>query len=330
MVLPGFGCVIRGTGSALGSIEVSSTTLEERLGLRPGWIEERTGVRTRNVAAPGERTTELGVRAAKAALEDADLDPQRLGMVICATMTPEMPCPATGQRIADLIGAVPCGAFDITSACTGFLTGMNLAANTIRVGAAEHILVVGSDWLSPTIDPSDPKMVPLFGDAATAAVLSRCSDPHLGCQVQHINADGGQWASIYQPRCEADLPPGVKPPETYGYLTMNGLAVFRFAVETLIRIIPEALAAAKLTLEDADLILLHQSNLRIIDPVRQHLGLCEDRCPAIIHRTGNTSGGSVGLLLDSVRREGRLKSGMTVVLAAVGGGLSWGASVWRV
>lgn len=330
MGLPGYGCTIRGTGSALGSTEVRSADLEIRLGLRTGWIEERTGVAVRYIVAPGERNTDLAVRAAKTALFDADLDPKKLGLVICATMTAEMPCPATAQRIVDQIGAVPCGSFDLTSACTGFLAGMNLAANHVRVGVAEHVLVVGSDVLTPTIDPGDPKMVPLFGDAAAAAIVSRHSEPNRGCLVQKLASDGGQWASIYQPQCSADLPPMVKPPERYGYLTMNGLAVFRFAVETLTHIIPEVLTEAGLTIDDADLILLHQSNLRIIEPVRQHLGLTEERCPAIIQRTGNTSGGSIGLVLDHVRREGMLKPGMTVVFAAVGGGLSWGASVWKV
>lgn len=330
MGLPGYGCIIRGTGSALGSTEVRSPELEIRLGLRTGWIEERTGVAVRYIVAPGERNTDLAVRAAQTALFDADLDPKKLGLVICATMTAEMACPATAQRVVDQIGGVPCGAFDLTSACTGFLAGMNIAANTVRVGAAEHVLVIGSDVISPTIDPNDPKMIPLFGDAAAAAVVSRGPDSQRGCIVQQLASDGGQWASIYQPNCRADLPPLVKPPERYGYLTMNGLAVFRFAVETLTHIIPEVLKEAGLTINDADLILLHQSNLRIIEPVRQHLGLTEEKCPAIIQRTGNTSGGSVGLVLDSVRREGRMKPGMTVVLAAVGGGLSWGASVWKV
>lgn len=330
MQLPGYGCEIRGTGTALGSVAVQSSDLEEKFGLRNGWVEDRTGVQVRYLVGPGERTTDLAVRASEAALESAGLAANQLDLVICATMTAEMPCPATAHRVVDRLGAVPCGAFDLTSACTGFLSGMHMAANGIRAGAYNHVLVVGADVLSPTVDPNDPRMMPLFGDAAGAAIISRSKDAKLGCLAQRLRSDGSQWSALYQPQREEDIPPGMKPPERYGYLCMNGLAVFRFAVEALTQIIPETLADAGLSIGEADLVLLHQSNLRIIEPIRATLGLSEETCPAIIQNTGNTSGGSVGLLLDEVNRQGLLHPDMTVVLAAVGGGLSWGASVWKI
>jgi 3-oxoacyl-[acyl-carrier-protein] synthase-3 len=265
----------------------------------------------------------LGIPVAGVAPTDIDL-------LICATMTAEMPCPATAQQIAARIGAVPCGAFDLTSACTGYLTAMHLAANNIRAGVNRNILVVGTDLLSPTIDANDYKMAAIFGDAASAAVVSRSDNPAKGCFGQMMCADGREWAAVYQPRCPEDMPPGVDEPERYGILIMNGLAVYRFAVETMVQIIPEVLAGQGLTLADADLVLVHQSNLRIIERVRDALDLDANKCPSVIEWTGNTSGGSVGVVLDTVRRDGRLKPGMTVVLAAVGGGLSWGASVWKV
>lgn len=295
-----------------------------------GWVVDRTGVAVRHVVAEGERTTTLGVAAAKQALEIAKIDPKQLDLVICATMTAEMPCPATSQRIAAELGAAPCGAFDLTSACTGYLSALHMAANGIRCGAYRHVLVVGSDVLSDIVDENDPKMAPLFGDAAAAAVIVGDDDPTKGCIFQRLHANGGDWAHIYQPAREADLPPGVSPPERYGLLTMNGLAVYRFAVETLVHMIPETLEQAGLKIDDVDLILLHQSNLRIIERVRDALGLKAVKCPTVIEWTGNTSGGSLGLLLDEMHRGGRLRPGKMVLLAAVGGGLSWGASLWKL
>jgi 3-oxoacyl-[acyl-carrier-protein] synthase-3 len=326
----GFGCFVRGSGTSRGSINLTSQELEGRFQLGEDWIVERTGVESRPIATAGVGTNELAALAAEAALADAGVSAKDLGLVICATMTPEMPCPATCHRVIDRIGATPCGGFDVTAACTGFLAGMSLASNAIRAGAYEHVLVVGADLLSRIVDQADPRMAVLFGDAGAAIVFSRADERERGCLVQHLGSDGGQWGLIYQPSGPDDLPPGVKPPKQYGFLTMHGPSVFRFAVTTLCKIIPEALAAAGMTVADADLVILHQSNMRIIEKVRSELGLSADRCPAVIQSTGNTSGGSVGMVIDAVRKEGRLKPGMVVAFAAVGGGLCWGASVWRV
>lgn len=326
----GYGCEIRGSGSAFGTQLIDSAALERRLKLPVGWSADRTGVRTRRYVESGVRTLDLATEAAKAALIDAELSPHELGLVICATMTPEMPCPATGHRLVDNIGATPCGAFDLTSACTGWLAGMHLAADSVRSGTHQHVLVVGADVLSPTVDHNDPKMACLFGDAASAAVVSRSENPNLGCLIQRLHSDGGQWASVYQPRCIDDLPPNTPQPERYNLLTMNGLAVFRFAVMTLVNLIPETIAAAGLTMPDIDLFLLHQSNLRIINSIRLQLDLNEEKCPTVIETTGNTSGGSVGVLLDAQFKAGRVRPGSNILFAAVGGGLSWGASIWRV
>lgn len=326
----GYGCSIRGTGSAFGSVLVESETLERRLKLPIGWSADRTGVRSRRYVAPGTRTLDLATAAAKSALEDANLAPSELGLVICATMTPEMTCPATAHRLVDNIGATPAGAFDLTSACTGWLAGMHLAADGIRTGSYEHVMVVGADVLSPTIDHDDPKMACLFGDAAAAAIVSRSSDPDLGCRVQKLHSDGGQWQSVYQPRCLDDVPSNAPQPERFNLLTMNGMAVFRFAVMTLVHVIPETLAVVGMTMDDIDLVLLHQSNLRIINSVRLQLDLSEDKCPTVIETTGNTSGGSVGVLFDDQRKKGRVPPGSKIMFAAVGGGLSWGASIWQM
>jgi 3-oxoacyl-[acyl-carrier-protein] synthase-3 len=325
----GNGCFVRGSGTSQGALKLTSQELEGRFQLGEGWIVERTGVESRPIAEPGVRTNELAAQAARAALADAGVAPADLGLVICATMTPEMPCPATSHRVIDMIGATPCGGFDVTAACTGFMAGMNLAANGIRAGAHEHVLVIGADLLSRIVAQDDPRMAVLFGDAGAAVVLSRCDEPDRGCLVQHLASDGSQWPLIYQPSRLEDLPPGAKMPSRWGLLTMHGPSVFRFAVSTLVKIIPEAMAAAGLTLADADLVILHQSNMRIIEKVRTELRLSPERCPAVIQSTGNTSGGSVGMVIDAVRKEGRLPPGLVVVYAAVGGGLCWGASVWR-
>lgn len=328
--MTGFGCCIRGTGSAFGSRFVDSAVIEDRLNAPAGWCADRTGIRSRYHAADGERTTDFAVRAAERALADSGIAPGELDLVICATMTPEMCCPASAHRLIDRIGATPAGGFDLTSACAGYLSGMQLAADSIRVGTHRNVLVVGSDVLSPTIDLDDPKVAGLFGDGAGATLLSRDDDPNRGCVAQLMGSDGGQWDAVYHPRVPADIPPGMPPPAQYDRLVMNGLAVYRFATSKMIEIIPQALAKAGLTLADADVVLLHQSNLRIINNVRLEFSWDEEKCPSIIETTGNTSGGSVGTLLDAQWRAGKVRPGMTVVMAALGGGLSWAASVWRV
>ncbi len=330
MVSAGHGCAIRGTGSAFGSVLMESGTLEKRLKLPDGWAADRTGVRSRRYAAPGVRTLDLATAAALAALEDSGISPRALGLVICATMTPEMSCPATAHRLVDNIGATPCGAFDLTSACTGWLAAMHLAADGIRAGTYDHVMVVGADVLNPIVDQDDPKMACLFGDAAAATIVSRSQDATKGCVIQQLHSDGGQWSAVYQPRRIDDLPENTPQPERYNLLTMNGMAVFRFAVMTLVHMIPETLTAAGMTMDDIDLVLLHQSNLRIINSVRLQLDLSEEKCPTVIETTGNTSGGSLGVLFDAQRRLGRVRPGTNILFAAVGGGLSWGASIWRV
>jgi 3-oxoacyl-[acyl-carrier-protein] synthase-3 len=327
--MAGFGCSIRGTGTAFGSRVIDSAMIEERLGAPAGWCADRTGVRSRTHVGEGERTTDLAVRAAEAALADAGLPARAMGLVICATMTPEMPCPAVSHRVIDRIGATPVGGFDLTAACSGYLTALQLAADTIRTGTYEHVLVVGSDVLSRHIDPDDPKVAGLFGDGAAAAVLSRDPDPERGCLAQLVGSDGGQWDAVYHPRCPADIPEGYPPPPQYDRLVMNGLAVYRFATDKLIEIIPVVLQSSGRTVADVDLALLHQSNLRIINNVRLEFGWSDEKCPSVIETTGNTSGGSLGMLIDAQRKSGRLTAGQTVVMGAVGGGLCWAASVWR-
>jgi 3-oxoacyl-[acyl-carrier-protein] synthase-3 len=322
------GVRISGTGIALPQRVVGNAALEAQLGLTAGWIEERTGVRERRVATE-ERPIDLGFTAGAAALADAGIAPDEIDLLLFATLTPEMPTPASACRVAERLGAVPCGALDLSVACTGFVAGLGFAADAIALGRCRHVLVIGAEVISRVVDWTDARTAPLFGDAAAAAVVSPSDDPRQGCLFQHLGADARDWHDLFVPREAADLPPGREPPPCYNTIQMTGRPVFRFAVSTLDRILPEAAAACGLGLRDLRRILLHQSNARIIDKVRADLGLPPEQVPVNIDRYGNTSAASVGLVLHEARQRGDLRPGDLVLFGAVGGGMTWGTSLWR-
>lgn len=315
---------------AVGNRCVENHELIERFGLAPDWIVSRTGVERRYHVSDDQRTSDLACLASQRALQQAEVAVGEVELLICATMTPEMQCPATAVRTAEKLGTNPVAAFDINAACTGFLAALHSADALLRVGSAETALVVGVDVLSQIIDHNDPRVAGLFGDAAAAVVLRRVQSHQIGCLAQRLGSDGKNWPLIYHPESPRDLPPGHEPPVHWKQLRMDGRQVFRFAVETLSELIPDIVAEAGLQMADVRHFVLHQSNLRIIERIRENLNIAPERCPVTIDRYGNTSAASIGIGLYELQQRGELRRGDVIVLAAVGGGLTWGASVWRV
>jgi 3-oxoacyl-[acyl-carrier-protein] synthase-3 len=323
------GARISGTGVCVPERVVTNADLAASVNVSPDWIVERTGIRERRLVRPGQRTVELATEAAARALADAGLRPQDIDLLVLCTITAEMVTPGSACRIVANLGAVPCGAVDLSVACSGFVTGLNFAASSLRTGAYRHILVVGAEVLSEIVDWSDPRTAPLFGDAAGAAVVSPTDDARQGCLYQKIGSDARRWHELYLARVPSDVPCGVPVPDRLGVLRMDGPAVFRFAVGTFQHIVQDALKTCGLRPEQVKRYALHQANGRILEKVRTSLNLTREQVPINIDRYGNTSAASVALVLHEMHANGELTPGDLVLFGAVGGGMTWATSLWR-
>ncbi len=326
------GVAIRGTGVGLPERVVTNDDLARIVDTSDEWITQRTGIKTRRRSAEGERTSDLAASAVTQALQAAGLNPTDLDLLICATMTPDVICPAASAKVVQKIGAVPCGAFDLNIACTGLVAALNAAAGFIAAGYYRRVAVVGAEQLSTIVDWEDRATCVLFGDGAGAAVLEACEDASRGCLYQSLHSDAGRGDSLYVPRTEADIPQSEA--ENYtgkpGTLQMNGKAVYQFAVRTLAQCVEDALAATGLTAADVKIVIPHQSNIRMLQSAWKRLGFADDQVYINIDRFGNTSAASIGICLHELMSGGGVSEGDTVIFVAQGGGLSWGTSVWRL
>lgn len=297
------------------------------------WIRQRTGIAERRVCDPakGETTRTLCSTALRRAIDDAGVAASDLDLVIVATVSGEMACPATACRVAADVGAAGAGAFDLLAACSGFVFSLNVAHDLIRGGNYRTIGIVGCDAMSRIIDFSNRSVGVLFGDAAGAAVLTRSDDPTRGLVCSSMHADGSGWQDLYLPRTEDDLPPGVTADDVnVGTLQMDGRRIYKFAVGKFPALIEDTLRTAGLTPEDVDQFVCHQSNARMLEAARERIGIPNDKLPINIDRYGNCSGGSVPLLFDELREAGKCNAGDTVMFVAFGAGLTWGSSLWRL
>jgi len=329
---PPAGVRLVGTGVSLPERVLTNADLEKMVETNDEWITQRTGIRERRVAPEGTQTWQLGAEAVEHALADAGLEAPQLDLVLVATITPDMMCPSTSCRIVDAIGATPAGAMDLTVACTGFVAALNTAANFIRSGAYRHVAVVGVEMLTRITDWDDRKTCILFGDAGAAAIVAGSENPEQGCIYQSLHSDGGKWRELYLPTREEHLPEAGRGAEftgAFGTLQMAGREIYKFAVTTLQQAISEAMEACGLTADDVSMVVAHQSNARILSSAGEKLGLGE-KLYINIDRFGNTSAASAGICLHELRRDGRIGPGDTVIFVALGGGLTWGASVWRL
>ncbi len=332
---PSIGVRFAGTGSCLPEGRLTNADLTKLMETSDEWIVQRTGVRERRKIdrAKGESTATLAAGALKNALAAAHLQGSDLDLIICATMTPEMECPATACVVSALVSAGHCGAFDLNAACSGFIFGMNTAHDLIRGGAYRTIAVIGADTLTELMDYSNNGRgtAIIFGDGAGAAIFRATDDTSKGLLAQAMHADGEGWKEIYVPHEERDFPKGIAcDPCKYGYVQMNGASVFKFAVGTFPELIQQTLDKANLTPDKIDMYVCHQSNARILGAARERFGIPEERLYINIDRYGNTVGASVPLCLDELVRAGRIKEGMKVMFLGFGGGLTWGSSLWQL
>jgi 3-oxoacyl-[acyl-carrier-protein] synthase-3 len=324
-----------GTGLGLPGKTLTNADLEKLMDTSDEWIVQRTGIRERRILDndKGESTCTMATAALRQALERSGKQPTDLDLVICATMTPEMNCPATACRVVEHVGAGNAGAFDLSAACSGFVFGMNVAHDMIKGGAYRTIGVIGADALSPLMDYSTAgrSTAIIFGDAAGAAIFTADDNSSLGILAQAMHADGSGWKDIYVPNCTRDFPTGTAPdPAKIGTVQMNGATVFKFAVGTFPELIQETLDKASLKASDVDMFVCHQSNARILHAARERFGLAEHKLYVNIDRYGNTVGASVPLCLHELIMQGRIKPGMKVMFVAFGGGLTWGSSLWQL
>jgi 3-oxoacyl-[acyl-carrier-protein] synthase III len=323
----GFRSLVMGCGGYLPERVVSNAELARRLDTSDEWIVQRTGIRQRHVAAQGEFTSDLAVRAAERALASAGVAAGDIDLLVLATATPDNTFPATAARVQARLGlARGAPAFDVQAVCTGFIYALAVADNFLRCGQARRALVIGAETFSRILDWEDRGTCVLFGDGAGALVLeaqpSNGSGHERGVLSTHLHADGSGYELL-------QVDGGPSSTGTTGLLRMEGREIFRQAVLRLAEVVDEALVANGLTAADIDWLVPHQANRRIIDGMGRKLGLDERRVVITIDRHANTSAASVPLALAEAAGDGRLQPGQLVLLEAMGGGLTWGAGLVR-
>jgi len=312
-----FGVEIAGTGRYLPEKLLTNADLSKMVDTSDEWIVQRTGIRERRICDPekNESTRTLSQWALERALEDAQIDPKELDLVILGSVTGDMRCPATACRIAADVGAVNAGAFDLLAACSGFVYGLNIAHDMIRLGSQKTIAVIGCDTMSTVMDYTDRSICVLFGDSAGATILRATDDTSKGMRVGAMHANGEGWQNLYLPERVADIPKGIDPSGVMLHtLQMSGREVYKFAMGTFPRLIEETIERANITPNDVDMYICHQSNIRMLDSARDRLGIPPEKMYINIDRYGNCSAGSVPVCLDELRKNGKCKEGDLVRL----------------
>lgn len=324
-MIGGRGATITGLGTALPAREVTNDELAATLDTSDEWIRKRTGIRSRRVADVGVCASDLGIEAARAALADAGLGPQQVGLVLTATISPDQLMPATAARIAYEVGAVNAGCCDLSAGCTGFVYALALATGAVSAGLHEHVLVVGAEVISRILDWQDRSTAVLFGDAAGAAVVSPAGN--TGRILGFDLGSDGSGGDLLTVRAGGSRMPASHETVDQGlhYLRMNGREIFRFATRVMMESASRVLEKCGRTVADIDLFVPHQANLRIIEAAIHRIGIPRDRVCTNLERYGNTSCASIPLCLTEAQAAGRLHQGDLVLLMGFGAGLTWGA-----
>jgi 3-oxoacyl-[acyl-carrier-protein] synthase-3 len=309
---------IIGTGSYLPAKVLTNADLAGTVDTSDEWIQQRTGIRERHIAADNESASDLALQASRRALEMAGITADQLDLIIVATTTPDMVFPSTACILQSKLGAKNMPAFDVQAVCSGFVYALNTADLYIRSGQYEHVLVVGAEVYSRILDWSDRGTCVLFGDGAGAVVLKRSNTP--GILASRLHADGNHAGILSVPGqvCRGAV-------SGTPLLQMDGGAVFKFAVKVLEEVALETLDAAGLQKSDIDWLIPHQANIRIIQATAKKLGVTMERVVTTVDRHANTSAASVPLALDEAVRDGRIRADHRVMLEGVGGGFTWGA-----
>jgi len=327
---------ILGCGSYLPDRIVTNEELSKTVDTSDEWIRSRSGIAQRHIAADGQATSDLALRAGQRALEHAGISAAEVDLIICATTTPDNTFPSTAAKVQSRIGMVGGAAFDVQAVCSGFIYGLAVADNFIRCGQAKTVLLIGAETFSRILDWTDRGTCVLFGDGAGAIVMRAMPEDEnhdgggngkghnsgRGVLSTHIHSDGTHYDLLY-------VDGGPSTTQTVGHLRMNGREVFRHAVTNLASVVDEALDANGLQRADLDWLVPHQANKRIIDSTAKKLGMSMDHVVLTVEQHANTSAASIPLALDFAVKDGRIKRGDLVLLEAMGGGLTWGAGLVR-
>ncbi len=313
-------------GSALPRRAVSNLELAETVDTSDEWIVQRTGIRQRYIAGPDEKTSDLAIAAARAALDRAGLTGSEIDLIVLATTTPDNTFPATASRVQAALGMVGGVAFDVQAVCSGFVFALSTADNMMRLGQANRALVIGAETFTRILDWNDRGTCVLFGDGAGAVVLEASlgngDADDRGILSTHLRSDGRLHDALY-------VDGGVSSTGTVGHVRMEGREVFKHAVTNMAECAEIALKANGLTVDAVDWLVPHQANRRIIEATCRKLGLPLDRVIMCVERHANTSAASVPLALDEAVTDGRIKPGDMVLMDAMGGGFTWGSALAR-
>ena len=317
---------ITGLGCEVPQRIVTNDDLSRTLDTSDEWIMERTGIRERRVAAPEEALSDFALPASQRALAQAGVDGADIDLIIVATVTPDMAFPSTAAILADQLGATDAGAYDLSAGCTGFMYALAQAYGMLAGGLSQRALVVGGDLISKIIDWTDRRGAVLFGDGAGAVVLDRVE--HGGFLGFELGADGSGGPQLYLPAGGSRLPASAETVASKQHFAqMNGREVFKFATRVLVSSAQKLLAECGRSIDDVDVYVPHQANVRIIDHATKRLGIPDDRVVVNVDRYGNTSSGSIPLALADAAEDGRLDPGKLVLMTGMGAGLTWGSAL---
>ena len=320
-----------GSGSALPLAQISNEALSQRVETDDDWIRSRTGIGARRVAGPGETVTSLAAAAGRAAIERAGWDPLELDLILLATSSPD-DLFGTAPRVQAALGASTAVAFDLTAACSGFLFALITAAQYLRNGAMQRVLVIGADQLSRWLDWDDRRTCVLFGDGAGAVALQSCAAEQDGLVAFRMRSDGSRNGCLTLAQVDEHRPLlGDRTAQVGGFqpIQMNGQEVYKFAVREVPAVLEELLLASGIAAEQLDWLLLHQANQRILDAVADRFHVPQARVLSNLASYGNTSAATIPLMLDEAVRDGRVQPGHLIASSGFGAGLSWGGALLR-
>jgi 3-oxoacyl-[acyl-carrier-protein] synthase-3 len=322
------GVQIAGCGSYLPDLVVTNETLDQQYGCDPNWIVQRTGILERRHAPPEMATSDLCVLAARKAIGAAGIDPQQIDLLVVGTFTPDFACPSTACLVQDKLG-LDCPAFDTVAACAGFMYALVTASQFVATGNARCALAIGGDLNSRIVNPGDQRTFPLFGDGAGAVLITR-GTPHQGLACYQLGSDGSGGPLLDRPGggTRHPLSPEMVAAGAH-YLRMDGRSVFKWAVRMLTDTIELVLEKSGMSVHDVSLFLLHQANIRIINAAAEQLGIPQEKLFNNLQKYGNTSAGSIPIVLDEAMQAGKIQRGDTLLMCGFGAGLTWGTGLFR-
>ncbi len=323
------GTVILGTGSSVPAREMTNSDLEMVVDTSDEWIRTRTGIESRRIGGPGEKTYQLASAAARKALEMADVTAQEIDLLIVGTISSHMLMPSCACFVQKEIGAANAFAYDVNAACSGFLYGLDIADKHVRADANAKVLVIGAETLSSRLNWNDRNTCILFGDGAGAAVVGHSADGSRDILGSNHRSDGGLWELLYMHNAPSLNPELIVADNPGVHIMMEGREVFKHAVKAMEDSVNTLLAKTGVCVDDLDIIIPHQANIRILNKLMERLKLPQEKVVLNVMRYGNTSAASIPLALDETNRSGRIRKNDTVLFCSFGGGFTWGSTLLR-